>query len=107
MSKNDLETQSDDWKQFLLGVRNLACLFLVAVALAYPMGLIYESVAVYLPATVNITAEWASPLKEVANGLYLLFSLALYLLMGFLLLSLCYGIIMTMGKLSMHTEKAE
>lgn len=107
MSQNALVTQGDELKQFILGVRNLVGLLLAVVVLAYPMGLVYESVAVYLPATVNITAEWASPLKEVANGLYLLFSLALYLLMGFLLLSLCYGIIMTMGKLSMHTEKAE
>lgn len=107
MSQNSLVAQGDELKQFILGVRNLVGFLLAVVVLAYPMGLVYESVAVYLPATVNITAEWASPLKEVANGLYLLCSLALYVLMGFLLLSLCYGIIMTMGKLSMHTEKAE
>lgn len=107
MSKNDLVTQGDDWKQFLLGVRNLACLLLVVAVLAYPMGLIYESVAVYLPATVNITAEWASPLKEVANGLYLFFSLALFAMLVFLLISLFYGIVMSLGKLSMQKGKEE
>lgn len=107
MSQNALVAQGDELKQFILGVRNLVGLLLAVALMAYPMGLVYESVAVYLPATVNITTEWASPLKEVANGLYLLFSLALYVLLGFLLLSLCYGIIMTMGKLSMQTEKAE